>query len=76
MDSEENKLRRAEINKNGLKNCNSACRPMLLHRMTLISFRLFRKTLDNLPEFFGQTVYSPLAKNCPFMPMGKAGIKA
>ena len=49
---------------------------MLLHRMTLISFGQLRKTLGNLPEFFGQIVYRPLAKNCPFMPMGKAGIKA
>ena len=41
------------------------CRPMLVHRMTLISFRLFRKTLGNLREFFGQMVH-PLAKNCPY----------
>ena len=28
------------------------CRPMLLHRMTLVSFQLFRKHLGNLREFF------------------------
>ena len=26
------------------------CRPMLLHRMTLVSFRMFRKNLGNLGE--------------------------
>ena len=44
-------------------------RPMLLHGMTLVSFRLFRKNLDNLREVFGQMVHplpSPLAKNCPY----------
>ena len=34
-------------------------RPMLLHRMALLSFRLFRKNLGNLQEFFGQVVYRP-----------------
>ena len=28
------------------------CRPLLLHRMTLVSFRLFRKYWGNLREFF------------------------
>ena len=28
------------------------CRPLLLHRMTLVSFRLFRKHWGNLREFF------------------------
>ena len=28
-------------------------RPMLLHRMALVSFRLFCKNLGNLHEFFG-----------------------
>ena len=32
-------------------------RPMLLHRMALVSFRLFCKNLGNLHEFFGQMVY-------------------
>ena len=33
--------------------------PMLLHRMALVSFRLFCKHLGNLQEFFGQMVYRP-----------------
>ena len=33
--------------------------PMLLHRMVLVSFRLFCKNLGNLQEFFGQMVYHP-----------------
>ena len=33
--------------------------PMLLHRMALVSFRLFCKYLGNLHEFFGQMVYPP-----------------
>ena len=33
--------------------------PMLLHRMALVSFRLFCKNLVNLQEFFGQMVYRP-----------------
>ena len=36
-------------------------RPMLLHRMALVSFRLFCKNLGNLHEFFGQMVYRPPA---------------
>ena len=32
---------------------------MLLHRMALVSFRLLRKNLGNLREFFGQMVYNP-----------------
>ena len=35
------------------------CRPTLVHRMTLFSFRLFRKNLGNLREFFGQMVHRP-----------------
>ena len=34
-------------------------RPILLHRMGLISFRLFCKNLGYLQEFFGQMVYRP-----------------
>ena len=34
-------------------------RPMLLHHMGLVSFRLFCKNLGNLQEFFGQMVYRP-----------------
>ena len=35
--------------------------------MALISFRLFRKTLGNLRDFFGQMVYRPpLVKNFPY----------
>ena len=44
-------------------------RHMLLHRMALVSVRLFCKNLGNLQEFFGQMVYRPpppLAKNCPY----------
>ena len=38
-------------------------RPMLLHRMALVSFLLCRKNLGNLREFFGQMVYrSPWQK--------------
>ena len=43
-----------------------------LHRMALLSVRLFCKNLGNLKEFFGQMVYrlppppTPLAKNCPY----------
>ena len=38
---------------------------MLLHRMTLISVRLFRKNLGNLPEFFwANSLPPPPAKNC------------
>ena len=33
--------------------------PMLLHRMALVSFRLFCKNLGNLQAFFGQMVYRP-----------------
>ena len=41
--------------------------PMLLHRMALVSFRLFCKHLGNLQEFFGQMVYRPpRAENCPY----------
>ena len=34
-------------------------RPMLLHHMALVSFRLFCKNLGNLQEFFEQMVYRP-----------------
>ena len=44
--------------------------PMLLHRMALVSFRLFCKNLGNLQEFFGRMVYRspppPPAENCPY----------
>ena len=36
--------------------------PILLHRMALVSFRLFRKNLGNLQEFFGQMVTPPRQK--------------
>ena len=32
---------------------------MLLHRMALVSFRVFCKNLGNLDEFFGQMLYRP-----------------
>ena len=41
------------------------CRPMLVHRMTLVSFQLFRKNLGNLQEFFGQMVHRPPGKKLP-----------
>ena len=34
-------------------------RPMLLHHMGLVSFRLFCNNLGNLQEFFRQMVYRP-----------------
>ena len=34
-------------------------RPMLLHPMALVSFRLFFENLDNVHEFFGHMVYRP-----------------
>ena len=41
-------------------------RPTLLHRMALVSFFLFRKSLGNLREFFGQMVYTvPPGKKLP-----------
>ena len=41
---------------------------MLVHHMTLVSFRLLRKSLGNLREFLGKwfTVPPPPAKNCPY----------
>ena len=45
-------------------------RPTLLHRMALVSFRLFCKNLGNLQELFGQMVYRPLAENCPYAYVG------
>ena len=56
--SDPEKLNRATfICQDGLCCCN----------MALISFRLFRKNLGNLPGFFGQMVYRPpLAKNFPY----------
>ena len=42
-------------------------RPMLLHRMALVSFRLFCKNLGNLHEFFwANGLPRPLAENCPY----------
>ena len=38
---------------------------MLVHGMTLLSFRLFRKNLGNLREFFGQMVHRPPGKKLP-----------
>ena len=40
-------------------------RPMLLHRMALVSFLLFHTNLCNLREFFGQMVYCPPGKKLP-----------
>ena len=38
---------------------------MLLHRMTLIYFLLFRKKLGNLREFLEQMVYRPPGEKLP-----------
>ena len=50
---------------------------MLLHRMTLISVRLFRKNLGNFPEFFWANSLPPPPprRKIACMPMSKAGIK-
>ena len=40
-------------------------RPMLLHRMALVSVRLFCKNLGDLQEFVGQMVYRPPGKKLP-----------
>ena len=48
-------------------NVFSYVRPMLLHRMALFSFRLFRKNLGKLREFLGKWFTPPPpAKNCPY----------
>ena len=39
------------------------------YNMALVSFRMFRKKLGNLQEFFGQMVYRPLAKKIARTPM-------
>ena len=44
-------------------------RPMLLHRMALVSVQLFCKNLGNLQEFFGQMVYCPLWQKIARTPM-------
>ena len=44
-------------------------RPMLLHRMALVSFRLFCKNLGNLQEYFGQMIYRPPWQNIARTPM-------
>ena len=49
-------------------------RPMLLHRMALVSVRLFCKNLGNLQEFFGQMVYRPPWQKIPRTPMFPAGV--
>ena len=42
-------------------------RPMLLHRMALVSVRLFCKNLGNLQEFFwANGLPPPVEKNCPY----------
>ena len=38
---------------------------MLVHGMTLVSFRLFRENLGNLREFFGQMVHRPPWQKLP-----------
>ena len=50
-------------------------RPMLLHRMALVSVRLFSKNLGNLQEFFGQMVYCPPWQKIARTPMKTANNK-
>ena len=40
-------------------------RPMLLHRMALVSVRLFCKNLGDLQEFVWHMVYRPHGKKLP-----------
>ena len=47
-------------------------RPMLLHRMALVSVRLFCKKLRNLQEFFGQMGYRPHWQKIARTPMAPA----
>ena len=47
-------------------------RPRLLHRMGLVSFRIFRKNLGNLREFFGQMFYRPPWQKIARTPMAKS----
>ena len=42
---------------------------MLMHIITLVSSRLFRKNLGNLREFFGQMVHRPPGKKIARTPM-------
>ena len=51
-------------------------RPMLLHRMALVSFRLFCKNLVNLQEFLGQMVSRPTWPKiaCTPMAFGRLGM--
>ena len=48
-------------------------RPMLLHRMALVSVRLFCKNLGNLQEFFGKMVYRPPWQKIARTPMEMYG---
>ena len=45
---------------------------MLSHRMTVVSFRLFRKNLGNLGELFEQMVYRPPWQKIARTPMHRA----
>ena len=47
------------------------CRPMSVHSMTLASFRLSRKNLGNLREFFGQMVHRPSWQKTARTPMAE-----
>ena len=38
---------------------------MVLHRVALVSLRLFRKNLGDLQEYFAQMVYRPLHPPTP-----------
>ena len=42
---------------------------MVLHRVALVSLRLFRKNLGDLQEYFAQMVYRPL--HAPPNPLAK-----
>ena len=49
-------------------------KPVLLHRVVLVSFLLFRRNLGSLREFFGQMVNRPPWKKIARMPMNPSYI--
>ena len=48
--------------------------PILLHRMALVSLRLFRKNLGNLQEFFEQMVNPPPRQKIARTPMSQFSV--
>ena len=49
-------------------------KPVLLHRMALVSFLLFRRNLGSMRDFFGQMVYRPPWKKIARTPMNPSYI--